>query len=175
LSSTVGYVVWVETARSRVDYSLTKRATLVSLFWGSAAASDVCDAHPYLRRAAKHHGEPTDQDCPVCRKDKLTHVTYTYGDALGEFSGRIKATRELEQMEREIHEFTVYVVEVCQSCGWNHLSSSYVLGHGRAPERRAPAGRSKTRKTARDKDARDNVDTGDEEGAGGEGSRAARN
>jgi hypothetical protein len=99
----------VDTVRSRVDYSLAKRATLVSLFWGSASATDVCDAHPYLLRAAKHHGEPTDQDCPVCHKDKLTHVTYTYGDALGEFSGRIKASRELEEMEQQIHEFTVYV------------------------------------------------------------------
>jgi hypothetical protein len=126
----------VETVRSRVDYSLTRRATLVSLFWGSVSATDVCDAHPYLLKAAKHHGEPTDQQCPVCRKEKLTHVTYTYGDALGEYSGRIKATRELEQMEREIHEFTVYVVEVCQGCGWNHLTASYVLGHGRSPEHR---------------------------------------
>jgi hypothetical protein len=60
----------------------------------------------------------------------LTHVTYTYGDALGQYSGRIKATRELAQMEHEVSEFTVYVVEVCQNCGWNHLRESYVLGHG---------------------------------------------
>ncbi len=125
----------METVRSRVDYSLAKRAALVSLFWGGATATDVCDAHPYLLRAAKHHGEPTDEECPVCHKDKLTHVTYTYGDALGQYDGRIKATRELEQMEQEIEEFRVYVVEVCQSCGWNHLTLSYVLGHGRAPER----------------------------------------
>ena len=97
----------------------------------------MCDAHPYLMRAAKFHGEATDDQCPVCRKEQLTHVTYTYGDALGEYSGRIKATRELERMESEIHEFRVYVVEVCQNCAWNHLTQSYVLGHGRAPERRA--------------------------------------
>ena len=127
-------VFCVETVRSKIDYSLARRATLVSLFRGQATTTDVCDAHPYLLRAAKHHGEATDVQCPVCRREVLTHVTYTYGDALGQYSGRIKATRELTQMENEVHEFTVYVVEVCQNCGWNHLVESYVLGHGRAPE-----------------------------------------
>ena len=121
----------VETRRSFIDYSLARRATLVSLFRGQATSTDVCDAHPYLLRAAKFHGEPTDEQCPVCRKELLTHVTYTYGDALGQYSGRIKATRELVEMEAEVSEFTVYVVEVCQNCAWNHLTESYVLGHGR--------------------------------------------
>lgn len=125
----------MDTVRSLIDYSLAKRATLVSLFRGQTTSTDVCDAHPYLLRAAKHHGEATDETCPVCRREQLTHVTYTYGDALGPYNGRIKATRELAQMETEIHEFTVYVVEVCQNCGWNHLVESYVLGHGQPPER----------------------------------------
>ena len=129
----------VETVRSFIDYSLARRATLASLFRGQATSTDVCDAHPYLLRAAKFHGEATDEQCPVCRRENLTHVTYTYGDALGQYSGRIKATRELAQMETEIHEFTVYVVEVCQNCGWNHLIESYVLGHGRVPERATAA------------------------------------
>jgi hypothetical protein len=29
------------------------------------------------------------------------------------------------------------VVEVCQSCAWNHLASSYVLGHGEPAPRRS--------------------------------------
>jgi hypothetical protein len=120
----------METARSVIDYSLTRRATLAALFGGRTTTTDVCDAHPYLLRAAKFHGEPTEDPCPVCHKDLLTHVTYTYGDALGEYSGRIKATRELAQLQYEFSEFTVYVVEVCQTCGWNHLRESYVLGHG---------------------------------------------
>jgi hypothetical protein len=128
-------VFCVDTVRSLIDYSLARRATLVSLFRGQTTSTDVCDAHPYLLRAAKHHGEPTEDICPVCRRESLTHVTYTYGDALGPYNGRIKATRELAQMETEIHEFTVYVVEVCQNCAWNHLITSYVLGHGQPPER----------------------------------------
>jgi len=54
----------------------------------------------------------------------------------GRYEGRIKATAELATMDREYGEFRVYVVEVCQSCAWNHLAVSYVLGHGeQSPER----------------------------------------
>lgn len=116
--------------RCVVDYSLQRRATLQALFSGAATTTDVCDAHPYLLRAAKHHGEPTDRTCPVCRRDRLTHVTYVYGDELGPYTGRVKATRELEPMAWEYGEFHVYVVEVCQGCAWNHLATSYVLGDG---------------------------------------------
>ena len=122
-----------------IDYSLARRATLTELFAGGGAAlDDACDAHPYLLRAAKFHGERTQRCCPVCRREPLTHVTYVYGDELGQFSGRIKATAELESMAREHGEFTVYVVEVCQACSWNHLAVSYVLGDGvpRKPPRR---------------------------------------
>ena len=37
----------------------------------------------------------------------------------------------------EYAEFQVYVVEVCQSCAWNHLASSYVLGTGEPTTRRS--------------------------------------
>jgi hypothetical protein len=117
------------TQRGVIDYGLARRATLLDLFNGRASAMDVCDAHPYLLRAAKYHGEPTETPCPVCRKGPLIHVTYTYGDAFPkETSGRVRATVELAAMERQYPEFTVYVVEVCRDCGWNHLVSSYVLG-----------------------------------------------
>lgn len=113
-----------------IDYALARRATLQSLFSGGATLTDVCDAHPYLLRAAKFHGEPTERTCPVCRKEALTHVTYVYGDELGRYSGRVKATVELEHMAHEHGEFRVYVVEVCQGCAWNHLRTSYLLGDG---------------------------------------------
>jgi uncharacterized protein DUF5318 len=122
-----------------IDYSLARRAALTELFTsGGVALEDACDAHPYLLRAARYHGEPTQRSCPVCRRERLTHVTYVYGDELGQYSGRIKATAELEPMAREHGEFTVYVVEVCQGCAWNHLAVSYVLGDGvpRTPRRR---------------------------------------
>jgi len=107
----------VTSRRSVVDYGLARRATLASVYAGHTTVADVCDAHPYLLRAAKFHGEPTQDRCPICRKTRLTHVTYVYGDA-------------------EYGEFRVYVVEVCQGCGWNHLACSYVLGTGEPVVRR---------------------------------------
>jgi hypothetical protein len=128
--------VWSQ--RSVVDYSLQRRATLHALRWGGATTTDVCDADPYLLRAAKFHGESTQRECPVCRRTSLTELRYVYGDELGPYQGRIKSARELEAMAREHGEFRVYVVEVCQQCSWNHLIASFVLGDGmpRTPVRR---------------------------------------
>jgi hypothetical protein len=119
----------VRTQRAVIDYGLSRRSTLLGLFSGRVSALDVCDAHPYLLRAARFHGEVTGEICPVCRKEPLTHVTYTYGDCFRrDVDGRVRATAELDRLEAEYDEFTVYVVEVCRTCGWNHLSTSYVLG-----------------------------------------------
>jgi hypothetical protein len=123
----------MQTRRGFIDYSLDKRATLLALFRGVV---DACDADPYLIRAAKYHGEKTERKCPVCKKDGLVELRYTFGDQLGQFSGRIKNAEELAEMEQEFGEFSVYVVEVCRKCSWNHLCSTYLLGDGR--ERKAP-------------------------------------
>ena len=128
--------------RSVIDYALARRATLASVLAGHTTVADVCDAHPYLLRAAKFHGEPTNADCPICRRTKLTHVTYVYGDELGQYEGRVKQAPELAEMALEYGEFKVYVVEVCQSCAWNHLASSYVLGTGEPRPRRGRRARS---------------------------------
>jgi Family of unknown function (DUF5318) len=122
--------------RSVVDYGLARRATLAAVLAGHTTVADVCDAHPYLLRAAKFHGEATDVACPICRRTKLTHVTYVYGDELGPYAGRVKQRPELAEMASQYGEFRVYVVEVCQSCAWNHLASSYILGTGEPPARR---------------------------------------
>jgi hypothetical protein len=132
----------MQSRRSVVDYGLARRATLASVFAGHTTVTDVCDAHPYLLRAAKYHGEPTQTRCPICRKSLLTHVTYVYGSELGQYEGRVKQTRELDEMAAEYGEFRVYVVEVCQSCAWNHLASSYVLGTGEPAARRGRRARS---------------------------------
>jgi hypothetical protein len=122
--------------RSVVDYGLARRATLAAVRAGRTPVTEVCDAQTYLLRAAKHHGEATEVGCPICRKTKVTHVTYVYGDELGQYAGRVKRGPELDEMATEYGEFRVYVVEVCQSCGWNHLATTYVLGTGEPPARR---------------------------------------
>jgi hypothetical protein len=123
--------------RRVIDYALQRRAALLRLFSGGALDSDSCDADPYLLRAARHHGEPSGQRCPVCKRQDLDLVTYTYGDQLGHLSGRVRAGDELPGLATQFGEFRVYVVEVCQACGWNHLTLSYVLGDG-IPRRPPP-------------------------------------
>lgn len=125
----------VDSVRAYVDYTLDKRATLLALFGGRV---DACDADPYLLKAAKFHGVRVARACPVCKKPSLVELRYTFGDQLGQYSGRIKSDKELAQMEKEFGEFRVYVVEVCRECSWNHLCASFLLGDGifRKPPRR---------------------------------------
>ena len=118
-----------------MDYALQRRALLADLYAGRASVMDVCDAHPYLQRAARYHGEPSDMTCPVCRKERLSHVHYVYGDQLRGGNGQAKSAAELHKMGLDQPEFRVYVVEVCRSCGWNHLAMSYVLGREGRPGR----------------------------------------
>jgi hypothetical protein len=133
----------VQTQRQVVDYALQRRALLAGVYSGRVGTMDVCDATPYLLRAAKFHGQPSDVTCPVCRKEALTRVSWVYGDELKHAAGSARAPEELSRMAALFEEFTVYVVEVCRTCGWNHLVQSYVLGTGgldtRKPRRRTAA------------------------------------
>lgn len=114
--------------RSVVDHTLRKRAVLADVRAGRFALAEVCDATPYLVQAARHHGEETADRCPVCGNTLLTRVNYVYGEALGTVAGQAKRQRELARMDAMQDEFAVYAVEVCRSCRWNHLASSYLLG-----------------------------------------------
>ncbi|RKS80384.1 hypothetical protein CLV35_0815 [Motilibacter peucedani] len=149
-------------ARTRdvVDYALQRRAALAALATGRASREEVCDAQPYLRRAAVHLGELTDRLCPVCRREQLLQLVYVYGDELGQFSGRIRKAADLPEIAATSGDVKVYVVEVCagppvvpgvpridrgldgrrdfrrpartrqRGCGWNALVLSYVVGDG---------------------------------------------
>ena len=118
-----------------VDYALQRRAVLAEVHAGRTGLFEVCDASPYLSRAAKYHGETTESPCPICRRERLTLVSWVYGEGLGPVSGQAKTGPELTRMDAAQDEFSVYTVEVCRACGWNHLDSSYVLGAEPAPGR----------------------------------------
>ena len=124
--------------RDAIDYSLKRRATLIALFKGTTSGLDACDADPYLKSAAKYHGESVARLCPVCRRQEMVELNYTFGDQLGQYSGRIKSWTDMEGMQSEYGEFRVYTVEVCRNCGWHHLIYSFKLGDGkyRKPPRR---------------------------------------
>ena len=127
----------VRTQRQVVDYALQRRALLAQVHSGRVGVMEVCDADPYLLRAAKFHGEPSSVTCPVCRKEPLTQVAWIFGDELRHASGSARNTEELSRMASMFEEFNVYVVEVCRTCKWNHLVQSYVLGTGSAGSRRS--------------------------------------
>ncbi|MEU4801562.1 DUF5318 domain-containing protein [Actinosynnema sp. NPDC023587] len=131
------------TQRQVVDYALQRRALLAEVYAGRTGTMEVCDASPYLLRAAKFHGRPSDVTCPVCRKEPLTLVSWVYGDELKHAAGSARTVEELTRMANLFEEFTVYVVEVCRTCSWNHLVQSYVLGtrglDSRKPRRRTAA------------------------------------
>lgn len=118
----------MRTQRQVVDYSLQKRAVLRDVHSGRVGALEVCDASPYLKNAALFHGEPTDERCPVCRRDNVTLVHYIYGDELKHAAGQARKLAELPALAMTLREFQVFVVEVCRSCAWNHLAEQYVLG-----------------------------------------------
>lgn len=123
--------------RQVVDYALQRRALLADVHSGRVGVAEVCDASPYLLRAARFHGEPTDATCPVCRKERLAHVSWVFGESLGAASGSAREPAQIEQLASLHADFSVYVVEVCRTCSWNHLVLSYVMGTGDAPARRS--------------------------------------
>lgn len=134
----------VRSQRQTVDYALRRRALLAKVHAGLVAAEEVCDAGTYLLQAAKFHGQPSEVTCPVCRKERLTMVSWVFGEELGHASGSARSQAELDTLDTLLPEFTVHVVEVCRTCGWNQLVRSYVLGTGEAPaprKRRRTAGR----------------------------------
>ncbi|MCO1660323.1 DUF5318 family protein [Pseudonocardia humida] len=136
----------MRTQRQVVDYALQRRALLADVHSGRVGTGAVCDASPYLLRAARFHGEPTDETCPVCRRDRLTHVSWIFGDQLRHAAGSARHPDEIDAMANSHDDFSVYVVEVCGTCTWNHLVLSYVTGTGGAPDSRPR--RSDRRRTA---------------------------
>jgi hypothetical protein len=123
----------MRTQRQVVDYSLQRRALLREVHSGRVSRYEVCDASPYLKNAARFHGEPTDTLCPVCRRENLTHVHYIYGDELRQSAGQARTRAELSVLAMTLREFQVYVVEVCRGCDWNHLVEQYLLGRDGLP------------------------------------------
>lgn len=118
----------MRTQRQVVDYSLQKRALLREVLSGRVGTYEVCDASPYLKNAARFHGEPIDRRCPICRRENLTLVHYIYGDELKQSAGQARTLTELPVLAMTFREFQVYVVEVCRGCDWNHLVEQYLLG-----------------------------------------------
>lgn len=123
-----------ESARtSHVDYRLARRAIIRNFKNGRLSRLDVCDAHPELMRAARHIGDQTGEECPICEETNVVLVSYAFGDGLGP-SGHCVTTRaEVQRLKKRTSELVCYVVEVCPECSWNHLARSFrVPGRNKA-------------------------------------------
>lgn len=116
--------------RRVVDYTMRKRSALGKLVLTATGASDNLDPHPDLLRAAKYHAEPHPGACPWCKTDEIVMLRFTWGDELGDYSGRLKTVGEIATMAFEHGSFRVDEVEVCRQCHWHYLLRSYVLGDG---------------------------------------------
>lgn len=114
-----------------MDYALQRKSVLADVYAGRIGVAEVCDASPYLLRAAKFHGRATAHLCPICRREQLTLVSWVFGDKLGTVSGSARSAEELLRLASAYEEFSVHVVEVCRSCSWNHLVQSFVLGEAK--------------------------------------------
>jgi hypothetical protein len=108
-----------------IDYTLAKRALLRDAQAGLQSVNELCDAHPELMRAARHVGEPTRTDCPVCAKEKLVLLAYVYGDTLKADNGRVWSLDTGMRMAAAYPGAYCYVVEVCRNCQWNHLREAF--------------------------------------------------
>jgi Family of unknown function (DUF5318) len=139
----------VRLQRQVVDYALRRRSLLAEVYSGRTGVSEVCDANPYLLRAAKFHGKQSAVICPICRKEQLTLVSWVFGEHLGTVSGSARTAEELIMLTTRFSEFAVHVVEVCRTCSWNHLVKSYVLGAPRPAQPPKAPRRSGGTRTAR--------------------------
>ena len=95
---------------------------------GRLAASDVCDAHPELLRAARGVGQESDVVCPICEDATVRYVTYAFGPRLPAHGKLVETEKELARLDRSGRPLQAYTVEACPACGWNHLQRSFALG-----------------------------------------------
>lgn len=110
-----------------IDYRLARLALVNDYEAGIVARHDVCDAHPELIRAAREVGESTSDQCPICDDGELVLVRYVFGPRLPSHGRCVTTPSELARIARRKGNFTVYSVEVCPTCSFNHLRRSYPL------------------------------------------------
>lgn len=111
-----------------IDYRLAREATLTAWREGDLSTAQVCDAQRELRRNAEFCGVDLAAPCPVCDGEELVEVTYVFGPRLPKHGRCVTSDREMARLAARKSTSQGYVVEVCTSCGWNHLIRSRSFG-----------------------------------------------
>ncbi|MGH9106288.1 MAG: DUF5318 family protein [Acidimicrobiales bacterium] len=137
----------------KVDYRLARNVVVNEYRKGHLSRLDVCDAHPELLRAAAAAGEEAQEDCPICEDVKLRLVSYVFGPRIPPSGRCVASQKELDRLASPGRDLACYVVEVCPSCAWNHLSQVFSVTASRRAS--APPG------PARADDRRTNQQPGD--------------
>ena len=114
-----------------IDYRLARNTVISEYRKGRLSRLDVCDAHPELLRAAINVGEPSRDQCPICEADEVRLVSYVFGARLPASGKCISSPQEMARLSRTKSDLACYVVEVCPSCSWNHLSRTFALRSAR--------------------------------------------
>lgn len=109
----------VSSAVGEVDFRLARRHVLNEIKRGRLAIGDACDAHPELVRSASAVGTPATEPCPVCAGHSMVLVSYVFGAGLPANGKLISSQKDLDRVNTP--DRTLYVVEVCLECKWNHL------------------------------------------------------
>ena len=111
-----------------VDYRLVRAATLRAWKSGKLRLHEVCDAQRELQRNAEFCGKHTGRTCPVCEEADVVEVTYVFGSRLPKHGRCVTTRAEMQRLKARVSVSTGYTVEVCTSCGWNHLVRRFTLG-----------------------------------------------
>lgn len=111
-----------------VDYRLAREATLSAWRDGSLTREQICDGQRELQRNAEFCGTPSGRECPVCEQHDLVEVTYVFGPRLPRSGRCVTSDKEMTRLAARKSVSEGYVVEVCTSCRWNHLTESRVIG-----------------------------------------------
>ena len=125
-----------------VEFGLVRHALLAKIAAGTLRASDVCDAHPELLRAARNIGRSTGETCPLCSDAELVEVTYVFGARLPAGGTCPTSRSELLKLERRADPVQCYAVEVCVGCSFHHLVRKWSAGGRSARRTMAKQGRS---------------------------------
>ena len=112
---------FTNSAGGSIDFRLARERTIRAYRTGEATRAEVCDAQRELMRNARECGMPVQALCPICGKQTLVEVLYVFGPRLPASGRCIVTNLDMDRIRSYSAEFTGYDVEVCTSCGWNHL------------------------------------------------------